>query len=58
VKFLCLKASKINIAAALDRFKESISPFIGIFTFLYEFSDHSLEIPLSSVPIIKAQGLE
>jgi hypothetical protein len=48
-------ASKINIAAALDKFNESTTPSIGIFTFLYEFCDQSLEIPLSSVPIIKAQ---
>ena len=40
-------ASKINIAAALDKFKESTTPSIGIFTFLYEFCDQSLEIPLS-----------
>ena len=48
-------ASKINIAAALDKFNESTTPSIGIFIFLYEFCDQSLEIPLSSVPNIKAQ---
>ncbi len=57
LKFRCLLASKIRIAAETETFNESICPCMGIIMFCVAFSNHSLLRPVASVPTTIAVGV-